>query len=238
MKHLAKTNLLTKQEEIDLAKRIEKGDDNAKRIMIESNLRLSFSIAKKYARYGSSLEDLVQETNIGLIKAVEKFNWRKGFKFSTYACWWIKQSATRHLTDNSSILKIPSHVVGNSRRVYQAYQDYVTEFKEEPSIEEIAAILDMKVKNVKISLTAIKAKNTISLDRQISDSNSRTIGEIIPDNAVSVEDLLDQKIIRSQIINAFKTLSKREELVLRLRFGIEEVSNNNKDIYMIAEEEV
>ena len=115
-KSAARHKLLTREQEVELAKRIEAGDNNARKIMIESNLRLAISIAKKYAKYGSSFEDLIQESNIGLIKAVEKFDWRKGFKFSTYACWWIKQAVTRHLTSNNSILKIPSHT-GVPRRI-------------------------------------------------------------------------------------------------------------------------
>ena len=112
------TKLLTREQEVELAKRIEAGDPRARRIMIESNLRLAISIAKKYAKYGGSLEDLIQESNIGLIKAVEKFDWRKGFKFSTYACWWIKQSVTRSLTSNSTLLKVPSHTLANARKIW------------------------------------------------------------------------------------------------------------------------
>ena len=118
-KSIKKIPLLTKQEEINLAKRIEKGDIKAKQIMIQSNLRLAISIAKKYVKHCNNFEDLIQECNIGLIKAVEKFDWRKGYKFSTYGSWWIKQAATRHLTDNNSILKVPSHTIALSRKILQ-----------------------------------------------------------------------------------------------------------------------
>ena len=107
-KNVGRHQLLTREQEVELAQRIEKGDALARQIMIESNLRLAISVAKKYSRYGSDLEDLIQESNIGLMKAVEKFDWRRGFKFSTYACWWIKQSVTRHLTADNTLLKVPS----------------------------------------------------------------------------------------------------------------------------------
>ena len=121
MKNIRKYKLLTKQEEISLAKRIEKGDKKARDIMIQSNLRLAISIAKKYAKYGSNLEDLIQESNLGLIKAIEKFDWRKGFKFSTYASWWIKQAATRRLTSDSTMLKVPTHTLANARKIWQIF---------------------------------------------------------------------------------------------------------------------
>jgi RNA polymerase sigma factor (sigma-70 family) len=232
-KQISKKPLLTKKEEVELAKRIENGDKEAKRIMIESNLRLAISIAKKYARYGSNLEDLIQEANIGLIKAVEKFDWRKGFKFSTYACWWIKQSTTRHLTSDSSLLKIPTHTIANARKVWQVYKDYQEEFGEDPSDEEVASILGINVKHVKQAIQSIKAKNLKSIDAYISDDNKRTLGEMIPDKSTSIDDLLDQATIKNNIVKAFKTLNKREEMVLRLRFGIDKVNENDEDIYNI-----
>ena len=224
-KSIKKIPLLTKQEEISLAKRIEKGDKAAKKIMIESNLRLAISIAKKYARYGSNIEDLIQECNIGLIKAVEKFDWRKGFKFSTYGTWWIKQAATRHLTNNNSLLKIPSHTIALSRKILQVMQDYKEEFDVDPTPEEISDLLNVKVKHVKQAVDAIKAKHSLSIDKPVNneEGNTRTLGELIPDNSKSFEEILDQEIIKAQIINSFKTLTKREELVLRLRFGLSDL---------------
>jgi RNA polymerase primary sigma factor len=234
-KSIRKIPLLTKQQEIELAKKIEKGDQAAKNKMIESNLRLAISIAKKYAKYGGSLEDLIQESNLGLIKAVEKFDWRKGFKFSTYASWWIKQAATRHLTANSSLLKIPSHTIANASKVWKLMKDYQEEFQCEPSIEEIATILKMPEKHVKQALSSLKAKNLKSIDQPVGDENNRTLGELIPDKKPSIETLLDQELIRKQIVESFKCLTKREEMVLRLRFGIADVLdddayniNNNK----------
>ena len=137
-KSVGKSPLLTREEEVILAQKIEKGDQFARQKMIESNLRLAISIARKYTKYGSNFEDLIQDANIGLIKAVEKFDWRKGFKFSTYACWWIKQAVIRHLTANSTILKIPSHTLSNARKVYQICKEYNEEFGVDPTHEEIS----------------------------------------------------------------------------------------------------
>jgi RNA polymerase primary sigma factor len=229
--------LLTKQQEIDLAKKIEKGDIKAKQTMIRSNLRLAISIAKKYAKYGASLEDLIQESNIGLIKAVEKFDWRKGFKFSTYASWWIKQAATRHLTDNNSLLKIPSHTIANARKIWQTQKEYQEEFGSDATEEELSALLNIPLKHVKQAIYSIRSKHVLSIDLQMNDDNKKTLADVIPSNAASVETLLDQKFVRNEIIKSFKTLSKREELVLRLRFGISETLENDQNITTIKEKE-
>ena len=174
--------LLTKNQEIELAKKIEMGDISAKKKMIESNLRLAISIAKKYAKYGASFEDLIQESNIGLIKAVEKFDWRRGFKFSTYASWWIKQAATRHLTASNTLLKVPSHTIANARKVWQVKKAF-----------------------------------------------AKGIG-------IVGQNILDKQNVRKEIVKSFKKLSKREELVLRLRFGIDDILENDDYVYCVKEE--
>lgn len=232
-KSLKKIPLLTKEQEVELAKKIETGDGRAKKIMIESNLRLAISIAKKYARHGGNLEDLIQECNIGLIKAVEKFDWRRGYKFSTYSCWWIRQAATRYLTNNNTILNIPSHTLALSRKVMQLQREYAEEFNCEPTYEEIAEALNVPLKHVKNAIFSIKSKNTLSICKPMNDENNRTLADILPDNSQSVEDLIDSKIFRRKIIETFKTLSKREELVLRLRFGVVELLENDNNIYNI-----
>jgi len=225
IKRMSKNSLLTKQQEIELAKKIEKGDIQAKKLMIESNLRLAFSIAKKYSRHGFDIEDLIQEANLGLIKAVERYDWRKGFKFSTYACWWIKQAATKHITNNSTSVKIPTHLLGYARKVYQAQRDYIETFKQEPEPEEIADILGMSLKDVKEAFNVITAKKTVSIDKSIADENSRSILDILPDPSQSPDTALYDKEIKQEIVKAFKNLSKREELILRLRFGITDTLN-------------
>jgi len=227
------TRLLTKEEEISLAKRIEKGDKRARDIMIESNLRLAISIAKKYAKYGGSLEDLIQESNIGLITAVDKFDWRKGNKFSTYATWWIRQAVTRSLTSESTLLKVPSHTLANSRKIWQFKQDYSEEFGREPSIDEICTAFDLSEKHVKNAMASSKAKFTSSLDMQIGDEGNRTLANIIPDNNQSIEEIIDNKKIKECILNALKSLTKREELVLRLRFGLDDLTDDDDNICTI-----
>jgi len=236
MKALRKRPLLSKEEEIELAKRIEKGDQKARKIMIESNLRLAFSIAKKYAKYGSSMDDLIQECNIGLIKAIEKFDWRKGYKFSTYSCWWIRQAATRHLSADNSLLNIPSHTLALSRKIIQLQKEYYEEFKTDPSAEEISAILEVPIKHVKNALSCSKAKNTYSIDTPVSDENGRTLADILPSRDMSLDDMIDSKIFKEQIIQSFKSLSKREEMIIRMRFGISEVLSNDSNVYEIKEE--
>ncbi len=232
-KNVGKHQLLTREQEVELAQRIEKGDALARQIMIESNLRLAISVAKKYSRYGSDLEDLIQESNIGLMKAVEKFDWRRGFKFSTYACWWIKQSVTRHLTADNTLLKVPSHTVSNARKICQLKQEYEDEFGSEPTVEEIASILGLKEKHVHQAIASLKTRYVDSIDRPVgTEEGSRTLGDLIPDkDKKSIETILDNEKLRGAIVDAFGTLQKREELVLRLRFGISDLSEDDEDIY-------
>jgi len=233
---IKKIPLLTKQQEIELAKRIEAGDRKAKNIMIESNLRLVISIAKKYAKFGSNLEDLIQESNLGLIKAVEKFDWRKGFKFSTYASWWIKQHATRYLTTNNSILDIPSHVIANARKINNVIKEYNEEFGIDPSPEEISGLLGIPIKHVEQAIDSMKAKSALSIDMPVSDENKRTLKDALPSGQINALEMLERQCVRDEIIKAFQKLSKREELVLRMRFGISDVLENDNNVYEIKEE--
>lgn len=228
--------LLTREQEVKLSKKIKAGDENARKIMIESNLRLAISIAKKYAKYGSSLEDLIQEANIGLIKAIEKFDHTRGFKFSTYACWWIKQSVTRSLTNESSILNIPAHTLANARKIWQLKEAYQEDFGCDPTIAEMSSMLDINEKHVNAAIAASTSKYVSSIDMKIGDDGNRTLGDMIPDNnSSSIEEILDDEKIRNKIIYALRKLSKREELVLRLRFGLTKVLEDDENVYEIGE---
>lgn len=223
LKQVGKHKLLTKSEEIDLAKRIEQGDASAREKMINSNLRLAISIAKKYHKSGCSMEDLIQESNIGLMKAVEKFDWRRGFKFSTYACWWIKQAVTRHIAMNKSTVRIPSHAVSIAKNIQSMIENYEEEFGTIPTTEEICDSLNVSEKMAKSSLASLKLRYLVSLDKEINyhDGGTRTLGDTIPDTQTqSVEDKMEEESIRAIIINSFKLLSDREEQVIRMRFGI------------------
>tara|TARA_R100000008_G_C3529351_1_gene138383 strand:+ start:96 stop:833 length:738 start_codon:yes stop_codon:yes gene_type:complete len=232
-KQVASHPLLTKEQEVELAKRIEKGDKVAKQIMIQSNLRLAISLAKKYSNYGTDIEDLIQESNIGLMKAVDKFDWRKGFKFSTYACWWIKQSITRYLTANNSLLKVPAHTIASARKVWNVIKEYEEEFGTKPSEEEIAEILCIDMKYVKQALDSIKTRNLASIDMPIGEDGNKTLADVIPDKDSGIDQMLDNRIIKNSIIAALKSLTKREEMVLRLRFGIDDVDETDENIYEI-----
>ena len=147
-KEVGKHELLTKEQEVQLAQAIEAGDMMARDRMIQSNLRLAISIAKQYNKSGCVLEDLIQESTVGLMQAVDRFDWRRGFKFSTYACWWIRQSVVRYMTNNSTILKIPSHTLSNARKIYQVTKEYNEEFGVDPTPEEISDILNLPIKHI------------------------------------------------------------------------------------------
>ena len=227
MKDVGRSRLLTREEEVELCKKIELGDGFARQKMIESNLRLAISIAKKYYKSGCPMEDLIQESNIGLMKAVERFDWRKGFKFSTYASWWIKQSVSRYVSSHRNTVRVPSHAVSLTYKITNMMKEYEEEFGTRPTNEEIASVLGVSETMVKAGIDAMRLNNILSIDMPIGDpESSRTLKDTIEDvDAVSIEDILDNQKIRSRIIQSLSRLSKREEQVLRLRFGISEVSN-------------
>ena len=226
---VGKHKLLTKAEEVALAKRIEAGDQRARDIMVQSNLRLAISIAKKYHKSGCEMEDLIQESNIGLMRAIDKFDWRKGYKFSTYACWWIRQAVTRHISMHKSTVRVPSHAISISKNIQKMFEEYEEEFGSEPTIDEICEALGVSEKMAQAALDSIKLRYLVSLDKPVGNDgeSNRTLSDIIPDdNPFSIEDKLDNEVFKGAIIEAFKSLSKREEQVIRLRFGIIDYLND------------
>ena len=229
-KDVGKTNLLTREEEVSLSKRIEKGDKRAREIMIESNLRLAISIAKKYHYSGCNMEDLIQESNIGLMKAVEKFDWRRGFKFSTYASWWIKQSVCRYISSHRNTIKIPAHASSLSWKVRKLMKEYDSEFGEPPTVEEISDILGVTENMVNASIEAMKLQNLVPIDSTIGkDGEGRRLSDIIPDEqSESPDEKLDKEKISDIISSSLSRLSQREDQVMRMRFGIYNVENKEK----------
>lgn len=222
-KSVGKTNLLTREEEVELSKRIEKGDNLARDRMIRANIRLAISIAKKYANKGCSMEDLVQESSMGLIKAVDRFDWRKGFKFSTYACWWIKQSVRQHIAAQSGAIKLPSYAKNTLWKMKKVRDEYEEEFGVAPSSQEVADLLGTSVATLNSLIKC--SSNTVNLDASAykGDSGSRTMHEVLIDNSIEgLERDLDRQRLISVIEGALKDLTPREETVLRLRFGISE----------------
>ena len=237
-KDVGRTSLLTREQEVSLSKRIEKGDLTARSVMIESNLRLAISIAKRYYKSGCSMEDLIQESNIGLIKAVEKFDWRRGFKFSTYASWWIKQSVCRHISSHRNTVKVPAHTNSLSLKIRKLREEYKIEFDQDPSISEISAILGVTENMVKASLSSMKFQNIVSVDGTIGRGDSdRTILETISDdNFPDLDEMIDREKMVHVISSSLSKLTQREEQVMRLRFGLFEVEDD--DEFILDEEEM
>ena len=224
---VGKTTLLTREQGVELSQRIEQGDEIARKHMIRANIRLAISIAKKYQNKGCDLEDLIQESNIGLIKAVERFDWRRGFKFSTYACWWIRQAVRRHVSTYSSAIKLPSYTKNLLWKMKQASEEYHDEFNVYPTQEEVADLLGVSIRTLK-NVTGV-AFAPISLDskRSYSSSNGgsdgRTLAESIPDgNVTDIVGLLDRETIVQHIRQALHKLTDREEKIIRMRFGVSE----------------
>lgn len=221
-KQVGKTDLLTREQEVELSKLIEQGNEDARNHMIQANLRLAISIAKKYQNRGCDLADLIQESSIGLMKAVDRFDWRRGFKFSTYACWWIKQAVRRHIASHSSAIRLPSYAKNMMWKIRQTSEEYEEEFGMPPSKAELADLLGVS----QDTLTAVVACSSypISIDKPIrysSGDSSRTLGDIIPDEQRPDMDLeLDKLKIIEVVRSALSTLNEREEKIMRLRFGI------------------
>ncbi|MCL6637692.1 MAG: RNA polymerase sigma factor RpoD [Alicyclobacillus sp.] len=221
LKEIGRVPLLSAQEEIELAKRIEQGDEEAKRRLAEANLRLVVSIAKRYVGRGMLFLDLIQEGNLGLIKAVEKFDYRKGYKFSTYATWWIRQAITRAIADQARTIRIPVHMVETINKLVRVSRQLLQELGREPTAEEIAAEMDMSPEKVR-EIQKI-AQEPVSLETPIGEEDDSHLGDFIPDDdALAPADAAAYELLKEQLEDVLDTLTEREENVLRLRFGLDD----------------
>ena len=219
LKEIGKVPLLSAEEEIDLAKRMADGDEEAKKRLAEANLRLVVSIAKRYVGRGMLFLDLIQEGNLGLIKAVEKFDYQKGFKFSTYATWWIRQAITRAIADQARTIRIPVHMVETINKLIRVSRQLLQELGREPTPEEIAAELDMPVDRVREILKI--SQEPVSLETPIGEEEDSHLGDFIQDDNVPVPaEAAAQTLLKEQLDEVLSTLTEREQKVLRLRFGM------------------
>ena len=221
LKEIGKVSLLTQEEEIELAVRMSQGDEEAKRRMAEANLRLVVSIAKRYVGRGMLFLDLIQEGNLGLIKAVEKFDYTKGYKISTYATWWIRQAITRAIADQARTIRIPVHMVETINKVIRVSRQLLQELGHDPSAEEIAAEMNIPVEKVRDILKI--AQEPVSLETPIGEEEDSHLGDFIPDeDASEPSEAASFSLLKEQLMSVLATLTPREEKVLRLRFGIED----------------
>lgn len=221
LKEIGKIPLLTADQEIELAKGIEDGDEEAKRRLAEANLRLVVSIAKRYVGRGMLFLDLIQEGNLGLIKAVEKFDYRKGFKFSTYATWWIRQAITRAIADQARTIRIPVHMVETINKLIRVSRQLLQELGRDPLPEEIAE--EMGISEDKVREILKIAQEPVSLETPIGEEEDSHLGDFIPDDdAPAPAEAAAFTMLREQLVNVLDTLTPREEKVLRLRFGLDD----------------
>jgi RNA polymerase primary sigma factor len=221
LKEIGRVELLNGDEEIILARRMAEGDDTARKRLAEANLRLVVSIAKKYVGRGMQFLDLIQEGNLGLIKAVEKFDYTKGYKFSTYATWWIRQAITRAIADQARTIRIPVHMVETINKVLKVTRQLMMELGHEPSAEDVAKELGMSVEKVREIMKV--AQEPVSLETPIGEEEDSHLGDFIPDeDAPAPAEAASHILLKEQLSDVLNTLTSREEKVLRLRFGLED----------------
>ena len=221
LKEIGKVPLLTPEEEVELAKRMQEGDQEAKKRLAEANLRLVVSIAKRYVGRGMLFLDLIQEGNLGLIKAVEKFDYSKGFKFSTYATWWIRQAITRAIADQARTIRIPVHMVETINKLIRVSRQLMQELGSEPQPEDIAKEMNLSVEKVREIMKI--AQEPVSLETPIGEEEDSHLGDFIPDDdAPAPSEAASFTLLKEQLIDVLDTLTPREEKVLRLRFGLDD----------------
>jgi len=221
LKEIGKAPLLNAEEEIELARRIEQGDQNAKRKLVESNLRLVISVARKYLGKGLSFTDLIQEGNAGLIRAVEKFDYRKGYKFSTYATWWIRQAITRAIADQSRTIRLPVHMVETVNNLVQVSRQLVQELGREPRAREVAERLGTSEENVREMIKVLQ--EPISLETPVGEEEDTFLGDLIEDRrSPSPANETEFELLREELFEILSTLTPREQEVIRLRYGLDD----------------
>ena len=221
LKEIGKINLLTSDEEYEFALQAEEGNEDAKRILAESNLRLVVSIAKRYVGRGMAFLDLIQEGNIGLMKAVDKFNPSKGYKFSTYATWWIRQAITRAIADQARTIRVPVHMVETINKLARVQRQLTQEFNREPTEDELAKKLNLSVEKVREVMKI--SQEPVSLETPIGEEDDSHLGDFVPDERMmSPEDYATAELLKEELDNVLLTLTEREEKVLKLRFGLED----------------
>lgn len=221
LKEIGRVPLLTAEQEMEYAKSIEQGDEEARRMLAEANLRLVVSIAKRYVGRGMLFLDLIQEGNLGLIKAVEKFDYRKGFKFSTYATWWIRQAITRAIADQARTIRIPVHMVETINKLIRVSRQLLQELGREPTPEEIAAEMDLPVERVREIMKI--AQEPVSLETPIGEEEDSHLGDFIEDqDAPAPAEAASYTMLREQLDEVLESLTPREQKVLRLRFGLDD----------------
>ena len=219
LQEIGKEELITVEEEVELAQRIKKGDQEALEKLTKANLRFVVSVAKQYQNQGLSLPDLINEGNLGLIKAVDKFDYTKGFKFSTYATWWIRQAITRAIADQARTIRIPVHMVETINKVKKTNSQLLHKNGRDPTAEEIAEVLDMPVDKVREIMRV--AQDPVSLETPIGEEEDSHLGDFIPDDdAPAPADAASATLLKEELAHVLKTLTPREERVLSMRFGL------------------
>jgi len=221
LKEIGKVPLLSAQEEVELAEKMHLGDERAKKRLAEANLRLVVSIAKRYVGRGMLFLDLIQEGNLGLIKAVEKFDYNKGFKFSTYATWWIRQAITRAIADQARTIRIPVHMVETINKLIRVSRQLLQEYGREPHVDEIAREMNMNEDRVREIMKI--AQEPVSLETPIGEEEDSILGDFIPDSdAPAPSEMAAFMLLKEQLMSVLDTLTTREAKVLRLRFGLDD----------------
>lgn len=219
LREMGNIPMVTMEEEIELAKKIAEGDEEAKKRLINANLRLVVSIAKKYTNRGLQLEDLIQEGNLGLLKAIEKYDYTKGYKFSTYATWWIRQAITRAIADQSKTIRIPMHIIEMTSNYLRIHKELTNQLGREPTLEEIA--VEMQLPEEKVSSIIMLSKDTLSLESPINSEDTVILGDFIPDtNQENPEDMVCRDMLKIHLKEVLDTLTEREKMILIYRFGL------------------